>query len=144
MKLDFVQVKKMEFDANTENLKLIRDGFRALFSEYQIAKHTSDEMVIALNEACMNIIQHAYKGQIGKIEIDIKKNANQWRFELIDFAPLVDINAIKAKDLAEVRPGGLGVNFLKKIMDSVVYENIQNSQQQGNKLTLTKQISTSD
>ena len=130
----------MEFDANTENLKSIRDGFRALFFEHQIDKKTSDEMVIALNEACMNIIQHAYKGRIGKIEIVIKKNANQWHFELIDFAPLVDIKTIKAKDLAEVRPGGLGVNFLKNIMDSVVYENIKNPQQQGNKLTLTKQI----
>jgi len=136
--LSFSNLKILEFDAEAINLKAIRENLRGIFSEQNIDKNIADEMVIALNEACMNIIQHAYKGAAGKIQIKIEKNATQWRFELIDFAPAVDIKSIKAKDLAEVRPGGLGVNFIYQIMDSVDYQNIAES---GNRLVLIKKIS---
>ncbi|VAW99007.1 hypothetical protein MNBD_GAMMA23-2352, partial [hydrothermal vent metagenome] len=122
-------ISQLEFEANAINLQVIRNNLRQIFSQQGVPKTTADEMVIALNEACMNIIQHAYFGASsgagdGKILITVEKNNEKWRFELIDFAPAVDINTIKAKDLAEVRPGGLGLNFIQQIMDSVVFENL--------------------
>ncbi len=139
--MPFNVISQLEFEANAVNLQVIRNNFRQLFSQHGVAKTIADEMVIALNEACMNIIEHAYCGAgSGKILIIIEKNNEKWRFELIDFAPAVDIKSIKAKDLAEVRPGGLGVNFIRQIMDSAVYENINEEQRQGNRLILTKTI----
>ncbi len=139
--MSFTIVTQLEFEATAVNLQLIRNTLRQLFSQHNMAKKIADEIVIALNEACMNIIQHAYFGKEGgKILIVIEKNNEKWRFELTDFAPMVDIKSIKAKDLAEVRPGGLGLNFIQQIMDSVVFENIHNERYQGNRLTLTKKI----
>ena len=137
--MPYQPVKQFEIDALPINLQPMREVLRRVFVEHHIAKKIADEMVIALNEACMNIIEHAYKGKKGVIQINIKKNTNQWCFELTDFAPPVDIKSIRAKDLAEVRPGGLGVNFLYQIMDSVKYENIS-GEQTGNRLLLTKEI----
>ena len=142
--MTYTTLKQLEFEAHARNLKPIRDSLRDIFDEYKVDKDISAEIVIAINEACMNIIQHAYAGKSGKVQIHIEKNKKQWRFELIDFAPMVDINNIKAKDLAEVRPGGLGVNFINKIMDNAIYENINQSAQIGNRLILTKVINMSE
>ncbi len=143
--MSFSVISQLEFEANAINLQAIRNNLRQIFSQHDVPKPTADEMVIALNEACMNIIQHAYfgagvGGSDGKILIILEKNSEKWRFELIDFAPAVDIKNIKPKDLAEVRPGGLGLNFIQQIMDSVVFENINEDTQLGNRLILTKKI----
>jgi len=143
--MSFSVITQLEFEANAINLQVIRNSLRQIFAKQGVAKKIADEIVIAINEACMNIIQHAYCGVSsdsihGKILIIIEKNNEKWRFELIDFAPAVDINSIKAKDLAEVRPGGLGLNFIQQIMDSVVFDNINKDKRQGNRLILTKKI----
>ena len=131
----------LTFCSRTSRLKLLRCVVRDAADMVGLDEQATDAVVLAVNEACMNIIEHAYCGAgSGKILIIIEKNNEKWRFELIDFAPAVDIKSIKAKDLAEVRPGGLGVNFIKQIMDSAVYENINEEQQQGNRLILTKTI----
>jgi len=139
-------ISQLEFEAQAVNLKVIRNNLRHIFYEFETDKKIADDMVIAINEACMNIIQHAYAGDkikahnSEKILIIIEKNATQWRFELIDFATPVDIATIKAKDLNEVRPGGLGLNFINEIMDSVKYENILTENNVGNRLVLIKKI----
>ena len=142
--MSYLTLKQLEFEAHAKNLKIIRDSLRDVFNENKIDKDISAEVVIALNEACMNIIQHAYAGMNGKIQIIIEKHNAQWRFELIDSAPIIDIENIKEKDLAEVRPGGLGVNFINKIMDSARYENINQPMGTGNRLILTKNLNMSE
>ena len=142
--MPYLTLKQLEFEAHAKNLKVIRDSLRDIFNENKIDKDISAEVVIALNEVCMNIIQHAYAGMNGKIQITIEKDNAQWRFEFIDSAPIIDIENIKAKDLAEVRPGGLGVNFINKIMDSARYENINQPIGTGNRLILTKNLNMSE
>ena len=142
-------VSQIEFEADSINLKVIRNNLRHIFAEYKEDKKNAEDMVVALNEACMNIIQHAYSAErmkelndeshnTKKILIIIEKSDQVWRFELIDFAPMVDIKSIKPRDLNEVRPGGLGVSFIQQIMDEVCYENINNNQYKGNRLILQK------
>ncbi len=147
--MSYELISQIEFEADAINLKVIRNNLRHIFSEYKEDAKTADDMVIALNEACMNIIQHAYSAKTSQTESDalynakkiliiIEKNDQHWRFELIDFAPMVDIKGIQPRDLNEVRPGGLGVAFIQKIMDKVTYENIVHKQHQGNRLILIK------
>lgn len=154
--MSYELISQLEFEADAINLKVIRNNLKRIFIDFNVDKKTSDNLVIALNEACMNIIQHAYCNndkediladfsESKNIIIIIEKDDQNWRFELIDFAPVVDIKSIKSRDLNDIRPGGLGVSFIKQIMDSVKYENLNNenkSTQQltGNRLILTKNI----
>jgi len=143
-------ISQLEFEAQAVNLKVIRNNLRHIFNEFEKDTKIADDMVIAINEACMNIIQHAYAADketqqnSKKILIIIEKSTAQWRFELIDFAPPVDITVIKAKNLSEVRPGGLGLNFINEIMDSVKYENIETDNNVGNRLVMIKNIEVSE
>jgi anti-sigma regulatory factor (Ser/Thr protein kinase) len=147
-------ISQFEFEADAINLKVIRNNLKHIFTDFSMEKKLADNLVIALNEACMNIIQHAYSNtentltdasESKKILIIIKKNNQYWQFELIDFAPVVDIRSIKSRDLNDVKPGGLGVSFIKQIMDRVEYENLNHKndkteQLTGNRLVLTKNI----
>jgi len=149
-------VTQIEFEADAINLKVIRNNLKHIFSDFNVDKKISDDMVIAINEACMNIIQHAYsladntsgvsdRYKSQKILIIIEKNNQHWRFEIIDFAPAVDIKSIRSRDLKDLRPGGLGVSFIRQIMDSVKYENLNDNEadaqrKMGNRLVLIKNI----
>ncbi|HIJ64040.1 MAG TPA: ATP-binding protein [Rhodospirillaceae bacterium] len=81
----------------------------------------AEEVVLAVDEACQNIIRHAYRGD-GEIVLEIRLAAER-RLEilLIDFAAPVDPGRIVPRPLDELRPGGLGTHFIRSVMEEVSY-----------------------
>ena len=55
-----------------------------------------------------------------------------------DFAAPVDPEKLKPRDLADVRPGGLGIHFIKNLMDSAVF--LPGADGIGNVLQMTKRV----
>ena len=92
--------------------------------------------MLAVDEACTNIIKHTYNGAIDKLII-IKATIfdDRIKFILRDFGEKVDLSTIKSRDLNDIRPGGLGVHLIRSIMDEVIYDNTLKI---GNQLTLVK------
>ena len=91
------------------------------------------------NEACMNIIQHAYGDTFeGEIVLEIFDRHDHLVFKLTDFAECSDKCNIKPRDLTDIRPGGLGVHLMKEAMDDVSF--IDGPNKQGNVVVLTKKI----
>ena len=97
-----------------------------------------NNITLAVDEACSNIIKHAYGGSTGK-PIDVTCSLFQDRLEILlrDFGKKADINAIKSRELDDVRPGGLGVHLIKSVMDIVKYDN---QLDEGKQLQLVKFI----
>ena len=94
----------------------------------------------AVDEACANIIDHAYGGEdIGKIEINVSKIQNGMRITLQDNGEPFDPAEIPEPDVTsplEIRKErGLGIYFMRQLMDKVIFEF---SQKQGNTLILVK------
>lgn len=124
--------------AEASKLKLLRCIIRDTAQYIGIDDALCMNLVLAVNEACMNIIQHAYKNESNReIHLTISYNNKQIIFNLQDDAPCVDLSRIKPRDLSNIRPGGLGVHFMKKIMDEVQYGECSEC---GNTLTLIKHI----
>jgi anti-sigma regulatory factor (Ser/Thr protein kinase) len=95
---------------------------------------------VAVDEACSNIIEHAYGGRgLGSIRCTCRILEDRLVIELQDHGCAFDPAKVPKPDLeAELsdRPaGGLGVYFIKQLMDDVQFES---NPQEGNKLTLTK------
>lgn len=68
----------------------------------------------------MNVIQHAYGGQSSRdIVLQILHRQDELIFRVIDFAQPVDKRALRARELGELRPGGLGLYIIEQIMDTV-------------------------
>ncbi|OGT31685.1 MAG: hypothetical protein A2W28_09060 [Gammaproteobacteria bacterium RBG_16_51_14] len=102
-------------------------------------KQQSERLVIAVNEACMNIIQHAYRGDdTGEIVLEILNNDSQIQFRLTDFAEPVDLASVKPRDLDDVRPGGLGTHFIREIMDECEMGHLEGGK--GNYLRMVKKL----
>jgi anti-sigma regulatory factor (Ser/Thr protein kinase) len=80
------------------------------------------KIVLAVDEACANIIKHTYKGDQSKT-IDILCNGDKERLEFVlrDCGPPADVKSIHPRDISEVRPGGLGTHFIRSIMNEVDY-----------------------
>ncbi len=95
-----------------------------------------ESIVIALNEACMNVIQHAYGGDSCKpIRLGIELAGDEVRFELLDCAPPIDLAQVRGRSFEELRPGGLGVRFIAQLMQDVRYTH--RTENAGNCLRMT-------
>ena len=97
---------------------------------------------MAVDEACSNIIEHAYADRSGDIDL-ICTSSKPGAFEITIHdsgrsfnpngvaAPPLDVPA----DVDDLNEGGLGLYFMRKLMDEVRFEMVAG---QGNTLTMTK------
>jgi serine/threonine-protein kinase RsbW len=100
---------------------------------------------MAVDEACSNIIEHAYEGkETGDIEFSYEITPDSLVITLYDQGQKFDPAHASEPDLsAELRDrtrGGLGIYFIRKLMDRVEYKY---SQDCGNMLKLVKRRETS-
>jgi anti-sigma regulatory factor (Ser/Thr protein kinase) len=130
---------ELRFPALPDRLSLVRALTRRASEQAGCREELTEQLVLAINEACMNIIQHAYKGNgRGEIVLEIFNNGGQLRFRLQDFAEPVDLDSVKPRDLDELRPGGLGTHFIREIMDDWKMGHLEGGR--GNFLEMVKRI----
>lgn len=82
---------------------------------------------IAVDEACTNIIEHGYEGEDrGQIEVVCQVDSGILQIDLLDQSPPFDITQVPEpqlnKAIEETSVGGLGIYFIKKVMDVVTFE----------------------
>jgi len=98
-----------------------------------------DDVVLAIDEACQNIIRHAYCGETDQeILLHITRYESQLEIQLRDFAPTVSPDCMKPRALEDIRPGGLGAHLIQEIMDEVSIAPSPNGQ--GNVMRMTKRV----
>jgi len=114
-------ILQKQFAAHTDQLKQLRDWARDAAKQAGLDNERVEQVVIGVNEACMNIIEHAYKKKEGDVIFEVRQEPEQLIFQLTDFAETVDCSCIKSRELDDIRPGGLGVHFIKQAMDQVIY-----------------------
>lgn len=129
----------LTFPARAERLKDVRRSVRDAINEAGCDGGLAGDIVIAIDEACQNIIRHAYGGDSDEpIELEMRVDSGELVVRLRDHAPAVDIGEIAPRDLDDLRPGGLGTHFMREIMDSVDYAVV--SPERGNLLTMRRKI----
>ena len=104
--------------ARSDRLCDIRAAVRECVESAGCSEESTADIVLAIDEACQNIIRHAYKGNPeGLIELEICREGEDLVFSLLDSGPVVDPAKVKPRDLDDVRPGGLGTHFIQEVMD---------------------------
>jgi serine/threonine-protein kinase RsbW len=97
-------------------------------------------VVLAIDEACSNIVEHAYRGvKKGQIECTCDAGPDALTIILRDHGKAFDVSKVPAPDvgadLSDRRIGGLGIFLMRKLMDEVRFEAQGKS---GNVLTMVK------
>jgi anti-sigma regulatory factor (Ser/Thr protein kinase) len=98
-------------------------------------------MKLALDEVLSNIVKYAYgKSGPGLIDVDLTYENNKLVATVQDsgipFNPLRTQGQVSREPLISRKEGGLGIVFIKSLMDSVVYE--RNGDR--NKVVLTLEV----
>jgi len=71
----------------------------------------------------MNIIQHGYQNnREGEIILEIISGDRELIFRITDHAPCIDTHQLVSRPLDDIRPGGLGIHFIKCVMDGIEYK----------------------
>ncbi len=113
---------QVRFLAKVDRIKLIRPGVEATARMCGLAPSVARDVVLAVDEACQNIILHAYKGrESGEIDLTLMRYGEGIVVELRDRAPTVDPREIQHRDLHDIKPGKLGSYFMSAIMDRLEY-----------------------
>jgi anti-sigma regulatory factor (Ser/Thr protein kinase) len=132
---------ELEIDGKLENLSVITD-FTATAMRRLGIEEGIFEVQTAVDEACTNIIQHAYSGKAGMITISCELQLNRLILTIKDSGKPFDPCSVPPPDLEadldERRVGGLGMYLMRKLMDDVSYDY---DAHKGNRLTMRKTLS---
>ena len=125
--------------ARAEELRGLRAAVRLVLDDLRIEPQLRDRLVLAVDEACTNIIRHGYgPAREGDIGLRILRSGAMLSFELTDAAPCVDPAQMRPKALGECRCGGFGVALIDEVMDDWRIEPA--GANEGNRLILRKRI----
>ncbi|MGB0908767.1 MAG: ATP-binding protein [Nitrospirales bacterium] len=128
------------FPAQAKALGETRDKVRIALSQYGCSQDIIDDVVLAIDEACQNIIRHAYGNETNEqIAMQIQRQEDGLIITLRDYAPLIESDCMKPRNLEDIRPGGLGCHFIQQIMDNVSIKNAPEGN--GNILQMIKYLS---
>lgn len=132
----------LQVPSSTENLALIREFVTTIGAQAGLAENDIAKLELAVDEACANVIEHAYGHDESK-EVTVSANfdGDSITFEIIDTGKGFDPSQIRQEELetliANRKDGGLGMRLIKTLMDEVQYEMVPG---QKNELRMTKRI----
>jgi len=124
------------------HLPVVRAATEKLCEMMGFDDETAGQIVLSLDEALANVIEHAYDGSAdGAIEVTLTPVGddcpNALCIRLRDHGRQVDPSKIRPRDLDDVRPGGLGVHIIQQYMDRVDFEPADGG---GTILTMVKEL----
>lgn len=120
-------------------LSPLRTMIRAALNNHAGHSDRVEDIVLAIDEACQNIIRHAYRGECDDpITLHIELTPKALVITLDDHAPAVRPDCMKPRAFDDIRPGGLGCHFMRQVMDSVSIEPARIGS--GNRLRMTKSV----
>jgi anti-sigma regulatory factor (Ser/Thr protein kinase) len=133
---------RMVIFSTPEHLPIVRAATERMCALIGFDADHVTRAVLSVDEAMTNIIRHAYAGADDQpIEVELTAVGTDppeaLRICIRDYGRTVDPDTIRSRDLADVRPGGLGVHIMNECMDSLEYRQAEGG---GTMLTMIKRL----
>jgi len=129
--------KKVEFSSHTGNLALMRKFVRGFLEAYPFSEKERTLMVLGVDEACTNIIRHAYHLRDDQlISLSIEGLRNCIRMRLRDYGKQTEAHSMRGRSHDLIKPGGLGLHLIRNAFDKVDYI----VKARGTELVMTKNL----
>jgi len=117
---------KLKFPSRTDNLEVVRDFVHRLALKAGFIEERADQISLAVDEACTNVIKHAHKYNSRRmIDLTVVYDSIQIEIIITDRGGGFDPKKLKKPDLSayihEAKMGGLGIHLMKTLMDEVNY-----------------------
>jgi anti-sigma regulatory factor (Ser/Thr protein kinase) len=136
-------MRKLEVSAEPNQLSVLAEFAARAATDAGLDDQFRQRIELAMDEACSNIIEHAYCGAAGKILAMAEiQPMRQLTLRLVDsgnpFQPLDVPKYDPERVLEHDRIGGLGLFLMRKVMDEVSFE--FGVPGVGNRLTMIKRF----
>ena len=119
-------------------LSIVRSVTGKMAQIYEITEPLTEDMKLAVDEACANVIKHAYRGdRTKKIVLKYKITKKSFNVIIEDSGIKAQTDLIKGRSLDDIRPGGLGIHFIKRVFDVFQFDE---TKKKGNRLILIKSM----
>lgn len=132
--------KNLSVSGRYENIKAVCDFVADGARECGLPDGDVFHIELACDEACTNVIEHAYRGEgEGEIHVSWEATADQFIIVIRDNGRPFEPKNIPAppdqpESFENLKIGGLGLHFMKKLMDEVAFRFDNN----GNTLVMKK------
>jgi anti-sigma regulatory factor (Ser/Thr protein kinase) len=128
--------------SNPKFLSLVRNFTAGLALMAGLDEEAAAAVKLAVDEACANVIEHAYGGATDKeITLRYKKTRDTFEVTIDDDGAKARRESLKGRDLDDLRAGGLGMHFIERAFD--VCE-LDESKEKGNRLRLVRHLKAQD
>jgi anti-sigma regulatory factor (Ser/Thr protein kinase) len=125
---------KVELRSDPSMLCVVRAAMERLTETFGFSAPECRSVTRAVDEALTNIMRHSYGGQSDRpIELIChrvpkrsgKPGGEGFEVLLSDRGPAVDPEKLRGRRLDEIKPGGLGLHFIRQSMDVVEFKRAQ-------------------
>jgi len=120
---------KVELRSDPSMLCVVRGAMERLTETFGFSPAECRSVTRAVDEAITNIMRHSYKGQLDRpIEMLCRRvpkrlgTGEGFEVLLADQGPAVDPSKLRGRHLDEIKPGGLGLHFIRQSMDVVEFK----------------------
>ncbi len=115
----------LEVPADENNLSEVRDFIADICDRAGFSKSETNNTKLAVDEACTNIIKHAYRDKGGDVRLDVQAEPGKIEINIFDRGEPFDWSKVKEPDLdlyVEIgKKGGLGIYLMNRLMDTLSY-----------------------
>jgi serine/threonine-protein kinase RsbW len=117
----------LEITSDMANLAQVADFVADSARKAELTQKQFDDVQMAVDEAVTNVMEHAYAGRRdGRISIKFRSDEREFFVEIRDAGKPFDASKIKTPNtkspLSKRSIGGLGIFFMRKLMDKVEFK----------------------
>jgi len=119
-----MKLRKMKFETTSEPtcLAVVRERVRAFLAGTPMDENERYLVVMAIDEACSNIIRHAYEDRPGEvIVVEMVEERGGMVCRLRDYGKRTDPALFRVRPMNEGKAGGMGWHLMHHAFDEVDY-----------------------
>jgi serine/threonine-protein kinase RsbW len=122
-----VKQQSLNIESRTEQLIAVREFVSRAALQFGFNEEDVSKIALAVDEACTNIIKHAYRFDPTKsMTISVRGRNGAFEVSILDDGLQFNPGDVRPPDMKEYlthfRKGGLGVYLMKSLMDKVEYD----------------------
>jgi len=123
---------------DAQSLPLIRGLVRQTLEHLGVAARGIEEILLALTEACANVVQHA--GEHEEYQVDVVIDDQLCRISVLDDGTGFDVDEMTAAEQRSPLEGGRGLQLMRQLVDRLAF--VQDADGR-HRVSLEKRLTTS-
>ena len=120
-----MKIDTRRYKARVEDLPAVTEFVAACADRFGLDNRAKFGLLLALEEAFVNICRYAYSGAVGVAEVSCESEGDAFVLDMSDWGKPFDVlsraEPDTTVDLMHRPLGGLGVHFIRKFSNGVTY-----------------------